>query len=260
MIRGQLEALAADPILVDPLAGMLLWRDGRRTRNQHLAWGSTVRWLGQSREHAHIFKRRGIQNEIFGEGAIIGRDVFSNTLHRQAAQAYRRFEVAETIARDRREFDRRIGRLEGAVAKDGGKYQLWYRGQTRDFLLPDRARLVEGAITPYSNIQDSSLVPSLYRKADAFFGEPAQYETFARGIEEWNGAAGMLWRDRELKRDLFQTSPLRQVTFFQEQHNRQRSRSSQTQIRSGRCSESEWRAYENSSPLMAGSSTAQSSI
>jgi hypothetical protein len=128
MIRGQLEATTSDVILVDPLAGMMLWREGNRTRNQHLAWASVARWIGKSNKHPSIFKARGIQNEILSEGAISGRNLFGGILHSEAARAYERYEVAETIARDRAEFDRRIERLENAVAKAAGKYQLWFRG------------------------------------------------------------------------------------------------------------------------------------
>lgn len=192
MIADQLSQASSDTVLFDPLAGMVLWREGQRTRNQHLAWGSIVRWLKQSPENAKVLRGRGIQNEILGEGAIIGRELFSEVLHSQARRAYERFEVAETVARDRCEFDRRVEQLETAVARHGGDFQLWFRGQTRDFLIQDRSVLARDRVTPYSNIRDSSLVPSLYRHADIHFDEPKRYEAFARGLGEWNMAAGIL--------------------------------------------------------------------
>lgn len=207
MMAGQLSRAPSDTILVDPLAGMVLWREGDRTRNQHLAWVSTTRWLTQSSENAKIFRSRGIQDEIMAEGAIIGRELFSGVLHNQARRAYKRFEVAETIARDRREFDRRIEQLRDAVARHGGDFEIWFRGQTSDFLVQDRSVLVNEGVTPYSNIRDSSLVPSIYREADKHFKEPKRYEAFARALGEWSTAVTMLSTNAQVEKGPFPEFP-----------------------------------------------------
>jgi hypothetical protein len=62
----------------------------------------------------------------------------------------------------RAELDEFIG---GFLEKSAvhGQFQLWYRGQPNEYLLPDLRRKAKTGIFPWRELQDISQVPSLYR-------------------------------------------------------------------------------------------------
>jgi len=68
--------------------------------------------------------------------------------------------VPEFEVHSRTELDRIIGRLRNKLGKNA-KAELWFRGQTSDFLLD--GALESEPLCPWRKTRDSSLVPSLYR-------------------------------------------------------------------------------------------------
>jgi hypothetical protein len=90
--------------------------------------------------------------------------------------------VYECQVASRAELDQAIGLLrEGA--KKFPQYQIWFRGQNTDFLLPDLANEVKRGICPWRAARDSSLVPSLYRPG-ALLGRIGDWREYCQfGIE-----------------------------------------------------------------------------
>lgn len=78
----------------------------------------------------------------------------------------------------RRELDALVDTIREQAAAKG--YQLWLRGQTKDFGMPSLGNGVVSAICPWRMVPDSSLIPSLYRRLPALFPWREKYKRFCR--------------------------------------------------------------------------------
>jgi hypothetical protein len=185
----------ADMGAVDPLYGVALWRHGRHTANRTFAIGTLAR-----RIEAVAPERRGqalrgpLQDLMLGEGVSTGRELFAGCLHAGARRAYERHQVAEYTVQDLRQFHRLIDRLSAAVASNGDFHNahLWFRGQTADYLIPDRAALARAGVLPYSLAPESSIVPSLYRVIDAQTDSPESFHRLVHHLGDWALSADLL--------------------------------------------------------------------
>lgn len=75
----------------------------------------------------------------------------------------------------------------------GSNCQLWLRGQNQDFLEPDPAELLKDpTFLSYRQVRSSSLVPSLYRRADALWGTMEGLEAYTTSLDAWMRAAGTI--------------------------------------------------------------------
>jgi len=72
-----------------------------------------------------------------------------------------------------------------AATNKHSNVQLWFRGQSKDYLIPDRLELTRLRITPYSNIRESDFTPSLYRKYDKFLETTDSFEEMVLELAEW---------------------------------------------------------------------------
>jgi hypothetical protein len=127
-------------------------------------------------EHQRYLKHyKGMRN---------GSDVLALGQHR-AAQLYAvagERPVYECEVASRSELDEAVGRLEAGMRKFPN-YEMWFRGQTSDYLLGDLTAEAARGICPWRSVRDSSLVPSLYRPS-ALPGRHGDWREYcAYGVE-----------------------------------------------------------------------------
>lgn len=192
---GVFAHLPTDMGAVDPLYGVVLWRRGRETANRAFAGGSLARRVASLAPERRGQALNGpLQDLILGEGVSTGRALFANCLHAGARRAYERNQVAEYQVENLRDFWRLIDRLEAAVARgsDLRDAQLWFRGQTFDHLIPDRAALAQKGVLPYSLAPESSIVPSLYRVIDEHTNSPDRFYRLVDHLGDWALSADLL--------------------------------------------------------------------
>jgi hypothetical protein len=191
-----LAEIPGDLCAVDPLYAVALWRHGAHTANRTFAAGAALRRLGALPPDQRVSTLRNSQDLILGEGVSTGRALFGGWLHAAARRAYDGHEVAEYVVQDRQQFDRLISRLYRAVAQNSEypDVQLWFRGQTADHPIPDRAALDRAAVLPYSLRPESSVVPSLYRVIDKHTDSPERFYRLARHVGDWAASAAILTR------------------------------------------------------------------
>lgn len=188
--------------LLDPLYGFVFFRENGRYHNHCLAldfWNSRLATM-PPRIRAKLWENRA--DNLLSGGALAGRLLFDNLVPAEPDRI-KRSEVAELVVRSQAQLNEVVSALqEGAKAING--VQLWFRGQGQDYRAPDRTALVRRGLVPYSNIRESSLVPSLFRRFDSHLESFASYEILLRGISAWVDASRALLPDDEQLRSAFQ--------------------------------------------------------
>lgn len=187
--------------LLDPLYGFVFFRENGRYRNHCLAldfWNSRLATMPPG-IRAALWENRA--DDLLSGGALAGRLLFDNLVPAEP-DAIKRSAVAELVVRSQAHLNEVVSALqEGAKAING--VQLWFRGQGQDYRVPDRTALAQRGLVPYSNIRESSLVPSLFRRFDSHLESFASYESLLRGISAWVEASKVLLPDDEQLRSAF---------------------------------------------------------
>lgn len=180
--------------ILDHLYGFVFFRqrDGRH-HNHCLAidfWESTrARMPKQLADD--LWKIRA--DVLLSGGAFAGRMLFGNLIPPEA-DGHKRSQVSELVVRSESHLLEIVTALkEGAAGT--ADVQLWFRGQGADHQVSDRKSLLPFGLTPYSNISESSLVPSLYRSFDAHLESFDLYEQLLHELTEWVDAARQLIPD-----------------------------------------------------------------
>ncbi|WP_157673035.1 FRG domain-containing protein [Curvibacter sp. AEP1-3] len=143
---------------------------------------------------------------LLSGGALSGRLLFENLISSEV-DSIKRSQVPELVVRSESHLFEIVTALKerAAGAKD---VQLWFRGQRADHKVPDRKSLLPFGLTPYSNISESSLVPSLYRRFDEHFESFDLYEQFLHELTEWVDAARhIIPDDASLSSNFVQRNP-----------------------------------------------------
>ena len=170
--------------LYDPLTGFILLDNPDRMNNC---------WLGGSVEFANWIKNRNDPREkiIFQNRwdlLNVGVPVWERVLHSKEQPACPKDTagIPTVTVQSQVELDKLISRIEDACAIAPFKVTPVYRGQTSERLLPDRKLLVEAGITPYANIRDHSLLPSMYRNFEQHYVKPESYSNFIGDLVRWH--------------------------------------------------------------------------
>lgn len=184
--------------LLDHLYGFVfILRDGR-FQNHCLAidfWQSRLAAM-PSPLAENLWKNRA--DNLLSGGALSARFLFENVVPKEPDNR-KRSEPPEIIIRSEAQLLEIVAALKEGATKLPS-IQLWFRGQGADHQVPDRAQLVKNRLTPYSNIRDSSLVPSLYRRFDANLETIEQYEHLLSELAAWVSAAkGLVPPDTSLE-------------------------------------------------------------
>jgi len=125
------------------------------------------------------------------DGALLGRDSFKDVLP-DVRHIDDVLQVPEIAVESPAEFRRLIDRLQAQLASGPSGFRLWFRGQTRDYLVPDRSGVVDSGFCEYRKVRDTSLIPSLYRSIDAQTETPDGFMKLARHIGDWAADAQVL--------------------------------------------------------------------
>ncbi|MDO8039570.1 FRG domain-containing protein [Janthinobacterium sp. SUN137] len=170
--------------LYDPLTGFILLDNPDRMNNC---------WLGGSVEFVNWIKNRNAPREklIFQNQCDllnVGVPVWERVLQPREQPLYTRdvAGIPTVTVQSQVELDKLISLIENACAIAPFKVTPVYRGQTSERLLPDRKFLVEAGITPYSNIRDHSLLPSIYRNFEQHYVKPESYSNFIGDLVRWH--------------------------------------------------------------------------
>jgi hypothetical protein len=179
--------ISAPLCLLDHLYGFVYFHSNGRYHNHCLAidfWQSRLETM-PNQLAKDLWKNRA--DNLLSGGALSGRLLFKNVIP-QEPDGLKRSEVPEIVVRSEAELLELVAALkEGAAIFPN--VQLWFRGQNADHQVPDRTQLIKNGLTPYSNIRESSLVPSLYRRFDAHLETSEQFENLLSELAAWVSAA-----------------------------------------------------------------------
>lgn len=177
--------------LFDNLYGMaIIYKDGR-WRNVCFAnwlWKSYILGMPPNLIEQHM---KNTANSL-SEGALIAYQIMAPILSDEVKKGFRELKVPELTLQEPEELFTLIQKMEKQITIFGQGLKLWFRGQTKDFLTPDRDTLVQKNITPYSSVRDSSLIPTLYRYIDDYTSTTSNFGRLVRHIGDWANNAKIL--------------------------------------------------------------------
>lgn len=170
--------------LYDPLTGFIILDNRDRVNND---------WFGGKVEIANWIKNRTADREkiIFKNQwdlLNVGVPIWERVLQTKFEKGYAKdvAGIPTVTVQSQVELDQLIASIENACNTAPFKVSQVYRGQTSEYLLPDRQLLAESGITPYSNVRDHSLLPSMYRNFEQHYAEPDKYTDFVGELIRWH--------------------------------------------------------------------------
>lgn len=173
--------------LLDPLYGFVFLPKNGKIHNHCLAidiWSSHLKSMPGHLAKSLWEKR---SDNMLSGGAFAARFLFKDLIPQEDDPVKRAYHPVLEV-KSESELRDVIQTLKSCVKSTPG-VELWFRGQGRDYLTPDRTIISKLGITPYSNIRESDLTPSLYRKYDGFLDCKKNYENFVLELAEWVGCA-----------------------------------------------------------------------
>jgi hypothetical protein len=131
-------------------------------------------------------KKEFFKNKVMSlsEGVQFGRKIFREKLGENYLNCCENEKVGELIIESEEDFFGIITKLQKCVRNEKN-VELWFRGQTFDYLMFDRRGLSQRRIVQYGNYTDSMLVPLLYRCIDDKFENIEKYKSFISCFEQW---------------------------------------------------------------------------
>lgn len=169
--------------LLDPLYGFLFHRGKDRIHNHCLAidiWSSHL--SSMPRELAKSLWEKRADNMLSG-GAFAGRFLFKDIIQ-LAQDNLERAQPPEIFVSSESELSSLIEAMQ-SLTSTHENVQLWFRGQNKEYLTPDRLDIAKRGITPYSNIRDADLTPSLYRNYESYLESTDSFEELVLELAEW---------------------------------------------------------------------------
>ena len=171
--------------LLDPLYGFVYLPGKNRMKNHCLAidtWSSHLKKMPTELSKKLWVNR---SDNMLSGGAYSGRLLFKDLIPPED-DPIKLATPPVLYANSESELTGIIKELENSVKdSDFPNVELWFRGQSKDYQTPDRSILTQLGITPYSNIRESDLTPSLYRKYDDFLDTTDSYEELVIELAEW---------------------------------------------------------------------------
>jgi len=185
MLRGPFQA----PLyLLDPLYGFAYFpnRDGK-FGNHCFAIDFWQAHLNSMPEGLSALMWKNRSDNMLSGGAFAARHLFSDIIPPESDSAKLSL-VPEITVHSEAHLNEIVSALrEGA--KRLPNVEVWFRGQWKDYQVPDRSELLNLRIAPYSNIPESDFTPSLYRNYDDFLENLESFETVLFEIAQWVEAA-----------------------------------------------------------------------
>ncbi|WP_198039153.1 FRG domain-containing protein [Paraburkholderia sp. SOS3] len=183
-----------DLFLFDPLIGFVLWEEDGKIHND---------WLGNKRDLADLIRlptetRRMLyrsQGDLFRVGSSLMRRVIIPLLSTRREFASDDADIPTITIDSQRDLDALVDDLRTACARAPFNVSAVFRGQTEEHRLPDRSELVATQVTPYSDVKDHSVIPSLYRHYDQFLDDPSQFRGFVSHLSDWCFYSDLIFGD-----------------------------------------------------------------
>ncbi|MES2940171.1 MAG: FRG domain-containing protein [Pseudomonadota bacterium] len=183
-----------DLFLFDPLTGFVIWREGEKVRNT---------WLGNWRDLVELQTQQSALKDLllhsqadhFCPGRSLLMRLIGPLLPRRRYVVDDDAGIPTIVVKDQHELDGLVEDLRIACARAPLQVSAVFRGQTQEHRLPDRQELVASLVTPYSDVRDHSIVPSLYRHYDGFLDNPLDFRAFVAHLLDWNFYSDMVFGD-----------------------------------------------------------------
>ncbi len=183
-----------DLFLFDPLTGFVMWPQDGKIRNT---------WLGNQRDLVQLQTQPTAIKDVLLRGPsdhfCLGRSLMMRLvgplLPRRRVVHDDDAGIPTLVVNDQAELDGLVDDLRIACERSPLKVSVVFRGQSREHRLPDRRNLVAALVTPYSDVRDHSIVPSLYRHYDAFLNDPNHFRAFAAHMLDWHFYSDMAFGD-----------------------------------------------------------------
>lgn len=169
--------------LLDPLYGFIFIPKEKKIHNHCFAidiWSAHLKSM-PSELAKELWKNRA--DNMLSGGALAGRLLFKNLIP-QENNPRNLVNPPVIYVNSENELKEIINELEVSV-KNIPNVELWFRGQNNDYQTPERSALCQIGLVPYSNIRDSDLTPSLYRKYDNFLEDTGKFEDLIISLAEW---------------------------------------------------------------------------
>jgi hypothetical protein len=181
-----------DLFLFDPLAGFILWSEVGKTHNF---------WLGNQNDLVEVERMPPVLKNLFiqshSDHFSLGKSLFTRMVaHLLSERRYFEFDGADIptiLVESQRDLDALADDLRNACQKSPLPISVYFRGQTDEYLLPDRSHLVKAGMTLYSDVRDHSVVPSLYRRYDQFLSNPQHFRAFVSLLQDWSYCSDMVF-------------------------------------------------------------------
>lgn len=184
-----------DLFVFDPLTGFLIWPDAGQVRNC---------WFGNLRDLVELQRQPALLKSVLlrspSDHFSIGRSLWTRLVGPRVQGPW-------TIGQDDADIptvvvdsQRDLEALAAAIVEACAKAPLLqvhavFRGQNEEFRLPDREHLVRAMVTPYSDVRDHSVVPSMYRRYDTYADDPATFRRFALALVDWHYRSDRVFGD-----------------------------------------------------------------
>jgi hypothetical protein len=183
-----------DLFLFDPLTGFVLWEHDGTVRN---TWLGNWRDLVQLQTQPPLIKDLLLRSpaDHFCIGTSLMTRLIGPLLPRRRLVKGDDAGIPTLIVNDQTELDGLIEDLRIACERAPFKVSAVFRGQSQEHRLPDRRDLVTALVTPYSDVRDHSLVPSLYRHYDGFLDNADHFRSFASHMLDWHFYSDMVFGD-----------------------------------------------------------------
>lgn len=160
--------------LIDVDYGLFLFSNGGSLNNWPLCQKPFERYCGRDPLLANVPRQA-----VLSLGALRGRSIW------QPGHPGHLSDVIELRVDSRRDLDSVVDAINESCAQEGGRFEVWFRGQTKDYLLPDFSGSEFLNICPFRGIVDSSFTPSFYRDFDRRTNDLRKYVATLAEINEY---------------------------------------------------------------------------
>jgi hypothetical protein len=181
---------AAKYVLCDPFYCSALYRDGERWRQPSIA----MDWLLERqatwpKELVEPYQKN--PSTILNEGASLAAYHLKDLLDHEQLRAAGGGEIPEIVIRDPTHLED-LGGAFRSFGRHGGKVKIWFRGQNREYRMPDATEMVAKGLLLHREFRDPALIPLAYRQIDAFYSKPERLQSFTSDVMHWYDLANEL--------------------------------------------------------------------
>jgi hypothetical protein len=174
------------PVLCDPYYGVAIAELDGAWRNAPFVMEQIFRRID----------RTGAGHELIGNLSLALSDgvrsayvLLRHLFEGEAAERLAALEIPEIEIGSLHELESWNRRIAEALSVTRNGARLWFRGQPREYWMPDRSAAVKAGFLQHSEIRDPSLVSSVYRNVAPLRSGGGAYRKFLQDVIAWQNAA-----------------------------------------------------------------------